>query len=234
MSGALGTHALLVAGMFSFQFLAVLYMQRILGFDQVGTGLGILPVPLLIGPLSLTAAPRLIARLGARPVLLVALALIALGLALLGQVSADGSYGTDVFPAMLPLGAGFGLAMPALAGLAMSGAAPADSGTASGMFNTVQQVGSALGLAVLSTLAATRTDTLLEHGQHSPAALTGGYQLAFRVAAGIVVAALAVATLTLRRTGRAEEPAPAAQTAGTQAPQTAGTQAPQSAGTQAT
>jgi MFS family permease len=198
VSGALGTHTLLIGGMFGFQFLVVLYMRKVLGLDEVRTGLGLVPVSLLIGVMSLFAAPRLIARLGARTVLLAALLLIAGGLGLLGWVTADGRYLAEVFPATVPLGLGFGLAMPALAGLAMSGAGPEDSGLASGMFNTMQQVGSSLGLAILSTIAATHTATLLHAGAARPDALTDGYRLAFRVGCAFVLAAVAVATAVLR------------------------------------
>ena len=198
VSGALATHTLMIAGMFSFQFLVVLYMQNVLGFDQVQTGFGVLPVSLLIGAMSLFVAPRLIARFAPRAVLLVALVSIAAGLAILSSVSATGAYLTDVFPATVLLGLGFGLAMPALAGLAMSAATPQDSGLASGMFNTMQQIGSSLGLAILSTLAASHTDALQERGTASIAALTGGYQLAFGVGACFVVAAWIVAATVIR------------------------------------
>ncbi|WP_199808380.1 MFS transporter [Streptomyces sp. NRRL S-1022] len=209
VSGALGAHTFMISGMFGFQFLAVLYLQKVLGFDQVQTGFGVVPVSLLIGLMSLFLAPRLIAKVGPRPVLLVALALISGGLALLGQISADGAYLTDVFPATVPLGIGFGLAMPSLAGLAMSGATPQDSGLASGMFNTMQQVGASLGLAVLSTLAASHTSTLLGDGTGRADALTEGYRLAFRVGACFVLGALVVAATVLRNPPRpAAAPAP--------------------------
>ncbi|GGS79236.1 MFS transporter [Streptomyces cinerochromogenes] len=210
VSGALGTHTLMISGMFGFQFLAVLYMQKVLGFDAVQTGFGVVPVSLLIGLMSLFLAPRLIARAGHRTVLLGALVLIAGGLALLGRIPADGAYLTDVFPATVPLGTGFGLAMPALAGLAMSGADPGDSGLASGMFNTMQQVGASLGLAVLSTLAASRTSTALADGTARAEALTEGYQLAFRVGSCFVLGALVVAATVLRNPPR-PGPAPAAR-----------------------
>jgi EmrB/QacA subfamily drug resistance transporter len=198
VSGALGTHTLMISGMFSFQFLAVLYMQKVLGFDEVQTGFGVVPVSLLIGLMSLFLAPRLIARMGPRTVLLGALVLISGGLALLGQISDDGAYFTDVFPATVPLGIGFGLAMPSLAGLAMSGATPQDSGLASGMFNTMQQVGASLGLAVLSTLAASHTNAALGEGTTRADALTEGYQLAFRIGSCFVLGALVVAATVLR------------------------------------
>ncbi|MEV4342435.1 MFS transporter [Streptomyces sp. NPDC049590] len=198
VSGALGTHALMISGMFGFQFLVVLYLQKVLGFDEVETGAGVVPVSLLIGLMSLFLAPRLIGRFGARAVLPAALVLICGGLGFLGRIPADGSYLTDVFPATVPLGTGFGLAMPALAGLAMSGATPRDSGLASGMFNTVQQVGASLGLAVLSTLAASHTGALLHDGASRDEALTGGYRLAFRIGALFVLGAVVVAATVLR------------------------------------
>ena len=97
------------------------------------------------------------------------------------------------------LAAGCGLALPALTTLGMSGAGHDDAGLASGLFNTTQQIGMAMGVAVLSTLAASRTDDLLADGQSQAAALTGGYHLAFAVGAGLLVAAFVVAFTVLRQ-----------------------------------
>ncbi|MEU6663055.1 MFS transporter [Streptomyces sp. NPDC046821] len=207
VSGAMGIQALMVAGMFSFQFLCVLYLQRVLGFDEIHTGLGIFPVSVAIGALSLGLSPKLIARFGPRAVLLPGLALITTGLAALGRVPADGSYIVNVLPALLPLGIGFGLAMPSLATLAMSAATPQDSGIASGMFNTMQQIGSAFSLAVLSALATSHTDALLGHGASTASALTGGYQLAFRIGSGLVAVALLLSATLLRSSATAHPPA---------------------------
>ncbi|MEU4114767.1 MFS transporter [Kitasatospora sp. NPDC028055] len=206
VSGAMGIQALMVAGMFSFQFLCVLYLQKVLGFDEMHTGLGIFPVSVSIGALSLGLSPKLIARFGPRAVLLPGLALIAVGLATLGRVPAGGSYAVDVLPALLPLGTGFGLAMPALATLAMSAATPEDSGIASGMFNTMQQIGAAFGLAVLSTLANAHTDALLGEGASTASALTGGYQLAFRIGSCLVAVSLLLAAALLRSPAPAQRP----------------------------
>lgn len=207
VSAAMGIQALMVAGMFSFQFLCVLYLQKVLGFDEIHTGLGIFPVSVAIGALSLGLSPMLIARFGPRAVLLPGLSLITTGLAALGRAPADGSYVVDVLPALLPLGIGFGLAMPSLATLAMSAATPRDSGIASGMFNTMQQVGSAFGLAVLSTLATSHTDALLGDGASTTSALAGGYQLAFRIGSCLVAVALLLGATLLRSPTTARRPA---------------------------
>lgn len=113
----------------------------------------------------------------------------------------------DVLPALLPLGIGFGLAMPALATLAMSAATPEDSGIASGMFNTMQQIGAAFGLEVLSTLANAYTDALLGDEVNTASALTGGYQLAFRIGACLGAVSLLLATALLRSPAPAPRPA---------------------------
>ncbi len=102
-----------------------------------------------------------------------------------------GSYVRDVLPTLVLLGTGIGISFPSLMTLAMSGATPEDAGLASGLVNTTVQIGGALGLAVLATLAASRTSSLIAGGSTRRAALTGGYQLAFAVGAGLVVLALA-------------------------------------------
>jgi MFS family permease len=190
--------ALMVAGLFGMFFLGALYLQRVLGFDAIEVGLAFLPVALLIGVLSVGFSARLIIRFGARATLLPGLVLIAVGLALFQRAPVNGSYLNDILPVMLLLGVGAGLAFPSLMTLAMSGATPSDAGLASGLVNTTAQVGGALGLAVLATLSTTRSDSLLERGDSTGSALTGGYQLAFTIGAGLVVVAILL-TLTLLR-----------------------------------
>jgi EmrB/QacA subfamily drug resistance transporter len=193
VAGANLTQMLMIAGMLGVFFLAVLYLQRVLGYDAVKTGAAFLPISLSIGVLSVGFSARLNSRFGPRAVLLPALASIVAGLVLLARVPVDGHYIVDLLPAMLLLGIGGGLTFPALMTLAMSGVAPEDSGLASGLVNTTQQVGGALGLAVLATVASERTG-----GATGNDALLSGYHLAFAVAAGFVVAAVAVAALVLR------------------------------------
>ncbi len=198
LTGANAVQILMIAGMYGFQYIGALYLQRVLGFGELRTGVAFLPAPLVIGVLMLGLSAKLIGRFGAHRTLLAGLALITLGLALLGRLPADGSYVLDVLPAMLLLGAGFAAAMPAVTGLAMGGAAEEDAGLASGLFNTTQVVGGSLGLAVLTTLAASRTQALTGRGADALAATADGYRLAFWVAAGISAVGLALAAALLR------------------------------------
>jgi MFS family permease len=190
-------------------FLGVLYLQEILGYNALETGLAFLPTTIVMGTLSVRYSEPLIMQIGARKALVPGLVLIALGLALVARVPVDGSYFVDVLPSTILIGAGVGVAFPALMTLAMSGATPEDAGLASGLVNTSAQVGAALGLAVLATVSATRTESLLTEGEAMNEALTGGYRLAFIIAAGLVVAAIAVAAAVLRPERR---PQPEAET----------------------
>jgi MFS family permease len=204
VSGANLIQAVTVAGMFGMFFLGALYLQRVLGYDALEIGLAFLPVTIAMGTLSLRYSERLTMRFGARATLLPGLALIGAGLALFARVPVHASYLADVLPSMIVLGIGAGVSFPALMTLAMSGATESDAGLASGLVNTTVQVGGAVGLAVLATLAATRTDGLLRHGQSTAAALTGGYRLAFEVGVALVLVAIAAGLVVLqpeRRTG---------------------------------
>ena len=117
----------------------------------------------------------------------------------------DGSYVLNVLPVMVLLGTGVGVCFPALMTIAMSGATRSDAGLASGLVNTSAQVGGALGLAVLATLSASRSDSLIEQGKSTAAALTGGYHLAFWIAAALVVAAIVVAVTVVQPEAKAAE-----------------------------
>ena len=194
-----------VAGMFGMFFLGSLYLERVLGYDALELGLAVLPVTLVMGTLSVRYSEPLITRFGARTVVIPGLALIATGLAWFARVPVDGAYVVDVLPTMVLIGAGAGLTFPALMTIAMSDASPSDAGLASGLVNTTVQVGGALGLAVLATLSATRTDSLVSDGASTASALTQGYRLAFAIAALLVLAAIGVALTVLKPSGPASE-----------------------------
>jgi EmrB/QacA subfamily drug resistance transporter len=221
VTGANAVQVLMVGGLFGMFVLGALYMQRVLGYDAIETGLAFLPVSLGIGALSFAIAPRLMLRFSPRAVLLPALAGPLFGLLWFSRAPVDASYVTDLLPALLALGVGAGLAFPALMTLAMSGASPQDAGLASGLVNTTQQVGGALGLAVLTTLATSRTDGLLGDGESTASALTSGYGLAFAVGAGMLTAAIALAALVLEPTPAPEPQAEPAHEHSRRAPEPA-------------
>jgi EmrB/QacA subfamily drug resistance transporter len=199
LSGSNGVQALMVAGMYGMFFLGALYLRKVLGYDALEIGLAFLPVTIAIGTLSLGYAEKLITRFGARMTLLPGLALIAAGLAWFSRAPLNASYAGDVLPAMLLMGTGAGAAFPALMTLAMGGVEPSEAGLASGIVNTSLQVGGALGLAVLATLSTTRTNHLLASGHSTASALTSGYRLAFVIAVGFALAAIAVGASVLQR-----------------------------------
>jgi EmrB/QacA subfamily drug resistance transporter len=198
VSGANLIQIFSVAGMFGMFFLGALYMRKVLGYDALRIGLAFLPVTITMGSMSIRFSEPLITRFGARTLLPPGLAMIALALALLALTPVHASYLTGLLPSMLLLGTGAGVCFPALMGVAMSGATQSDAGLASGLVNTTAQVGGALGLAVLATLSASHTTKLLAHGSSTAAALTGGYHLAFWIAAALVVAGIGVSVTVLR------------------------------------
>jgi predicted MFS family arabinose efflux permease len=192
------------AALFSMFFFISLYMQQILGFDALEAGLAYLP---LAGSIVVAAglASQLTNRLGARPVLVGGLVLVVGGLVWFSQVSVGGSYVADVLGPSLLAGWGLGLAFVPVTIASQGGITAADAGLASGLINTAQQVGGALGLAVLATVANSATNSAMSsaHGARSelPQALTNGFSDAFLVGAGIAVAAVVVAALTIKGSG---------------------------------
>jgi EmrB/QacA subfamily drug resistance transporter len=210
VAGANLVQLLMVSSLFGMFFLGVLFMQHVLGYTSIGTGVAFLPVSLGIGVLSLGFSARLNFRFGPKAVLQAGLVMLAAGLAWMVRAPVGATYAVDLLPSMLLLGVGAGLSFPALMTLAMSGATPGESGLASGLVNTTVQVGGALGLAVLATLSTTRTAHLAATGTGRAEALTGGYHLAWIISAAIAVGCVAIATPLLRSVRLGEEAAPAA------------------------
>jgi len=185
------------AAVFGMIFLLTLYMQQVLGYSPIETGIAWLAMSLTALAASI-AASVLVTRIGPKIPLVTGLAVGAAGLAILSQISAGGSYVGDLLPGMLVVGTGLGLAFVAMSIGALEGIEERDSGLASGLMNTTQQVGGALGVGVLSTLALPRTDNLLADGASQPAALTEGFQIGLIAAAAFAVIG-AVAALGLIR-----------------------------------
>jgi len=204
LASANGVMLVVAGGLFAMFFLASLYVQQVLDFTPVEAGLAFLPLTAGIVAASV-AAQQLIARLGVRPVVITGLALATVGLLLLAFVSPNGTYAADVLPGILVMAVGLGLTFVPLTLIATTNVAQDDAGLASGLFNTSQQVGGALGLAILSTLAASRTESVLGDLGHPAtaaertSALVDGFQVAFAAGAGLTAIGMILVAVLVRR-----------------------------------
>ena len=184
-------------------FFASLYVQDILGYRPLEAGLAFLPVTVGIG-IGAGHRPAADQALGVRAIAVVGMVLAAIGLFLLSRVPVDGTYLRDLLPGLLLMSFGMGMTFVPITLIATTNVAADDAGLASGLFNTSQQVGGALGLAVLSTLAADKTASVLAGLGHAPtpadqaAALVEGFQVAFTGAAILLAAGAILLALTLR------------------------------------
>ncbi|MBF4461763.1 MULTISPECIES: MFS transporter [unclassified Rathayibacter] len=186
---------LIGAAMVALFFALSVYMQAILGYDALTTGLTQLP---LAGALVVVAgvAPALITRVGTKVTLVGSLLALAAGLVWLSFAPADAGFVGQLLGPTVLIGIGLGGAFVTTTQLSVDGVEGGESGLAGGLVNTSQQIGGALGLAVLSTVAAIRTESLVRTGVAAPEALTGGFSWLFLSAAGIAVAGAAVALLS--------------------------------------
>lgn len=199
----------MTVGGFSFQFLSALYLQDVLGYGALRTGLAYLAVTSAIAVSSLWLSGALAARWGGERVLVAGLVLFVGGLVLLARFPLDGRYAVDVGPWLAVMGVGFGLAMPQVTGIAMEHADPRHGGLASGVVATTQQLGGAVGLAVVASLAAARTDALTGSGADALVAEAAGLRLGLLVAAGVLTVGALVAAhvAAMRRAPEAASPA---------------------------
>jgi EmrB/QacA subfamily drug resistance transporter len=186
------------AAMFAWFFLSALYLQLVLGYSPLQVGLAFLPANLIMAFFSLGLSAKLVMRFGIRPPLAIGLALAAAGLVLFARAPVDGNFLVDVFPSMILLGIGAGMAFNPVLLAAMSDVEESEAGLASGVVNTSFMMGGALGLAILASLAASRTDSLAASGDGTLAALTGGYHAAFLVGSVFALAAAVVGAALLR------------------------------------
>jgi EmrB/QacA subfamily drug resistance transporter len=191
--------------MFAWFFLSALYLQLVLGYSPLEVGLAFLPANLIMAAFSLGLSAKLVMRYGIRAPLATGLLLSAVGLLLFARAPVDGNFLVDVLPSMMLLGFGAGMAFNPVLLAAMSDVEPSDAGLASGIANTSFMMGGALGLAVLASLAASRSDSLLASGDGHLVALTGGYHVAFIVGAAFAVAAAVVGAVLLRSGAPAPE-----------------------------
>jgi EmrB/QacA subfamily drug resistance transporter len=204
LTGANLSMLAVAGGMFSVFYFASLYVQDILGFSPVQAGLAFLPLTAGIILFSFVAQ-QLIARAGVRAVALTGMGTAAVGLLLLSRIPVDGSYVANVLPGLLVMSAGLGLTFVPMTLMATTNVTDNDAGLASGLFNTSQQIGGALGLAILSTVAASQTSNALSGdgpsatASQQASATVDGFQVAFTVGAGLMLAGVLLTAVLIRR-----------------------------------
>jgi EmrB/QacA subfamily drug resistance transporter len=198
------------ASSFGMWFFVSLYLQQVLGYSPIRAGLAFLPMSLSIVVFS-TIASRAVIKIGAKPLLVMGLVALTIGLALFARISPTGTYLGDIIIPSLLVAIGIGLAFVPATICAVAGVAPAEAGLASGLVNTARLFGGALGLAILAALATARTDSDLHHaGTTAHGALTSGFQLAFIVSAGFTFVGALVAAFGLPRLAQRSSAQPAA------------------------
>src|SRR5215467_1810002 len=198
-----------IAGMFAMFFFLTLYLQNILGYSPIRTGLAYLPVTARVG-LSAGITPRLLSRVGTRPVFVAGTLVAGGGVLWLSRLPIHGSYLTDVLPGLVILSVGLGAEFFSATTAANAGVPPQTAGLAAALFNASQWIGGALGLAIFSAIATARTTHLLAGHAAPPVALDAGFHQALTAAAIFLLAAALVA---LRTTSARGEPGPVVQPA---------------------
>jgi EmrB/QacA subfamily drug resistance transporter len=197
LTGANITGFLLGASIFAMFFFLSLYMQQILGWSALKTGVSYLAIALTTIPAA-GVAQALVTRIGVRTVLAVGMACNTVALLWFTQVSVGGSYVTDLLPGFLIGAVGLGFSFVPISIAALAGVQAQEAGLASGLINTSQQIGGAVGVAILSTIATTRASDLIASGTAAPFALTSGFRAAFAVAAAFTLVGVIVTLLVIR------------------------------------
>src|SRR6187397_229201 len=185
LSGANVAGLILGTSLFSMFLMLTLYMQQVLGYSAMKTGVSYLAVAGTAIIWSAVAS-QLVTRIGVKPVLVVGMGMLTAGLLSFTQVSVGGSYVSDLLPGFLLTGVGIGFSFVPISIAALTGVRAAEAGLASGLINTSQQIGGALGIAALSTIATTRTEDAVSVGTSAPFALVDGFTGAF--VAGAIIA----------------------------------------------
>ena len=207
VSGANVSGFILGTATFSLFLMLTLYMQQVLGYSPMKTGVAYLAVA---GTAIFTSAiaAQLVTRIGVKPALLIGMTALTGGLVYFTQVSVAGSYLGDLLPGFLLIAVGLGFSFVPISIAALAGIEAAEAGLASGLINTSQQIGGALGIAALSTIATTRTSDAIATGSTQASALVTGFHGAFVAGAIIAAVGIAAAVTLIRRDELEQQVAP--------------------------
>jgi EmrB/QacA subfamily drug resistance transporter len=208
LAGANVVGWLLGGVLFANFFLLTLYVQDVLGYSALKTGVTFVATA-GTAVISAGVAQALTTRFGPKPIIVIGLALLTGGMIWYSQIPVHGSYASDLLPGYLMVGVGIAFAYVPVSIAALAGVPEREAGLASGLINTSQQIGGAVGVAVASTVFTTRFNTLTDEGKPIPTALTQGYAAAFWALAVFGVLAIVAALTLIRREELAESPATA-------------------------
>ena len=187
----------IVAGALGMFFFLSQYIQNILHYPPILSGLCFLPIPIIIGIISYQA-PRLLGRFGFKPMAIVGTGFTTVGIFSISFVNTTSSYWTHLFPAFVLLAMGFGISFVAITVAATSGVPHEEAGLASGLINTSQQIGGALGLAILAVVANSTTIAATKSGMNVIDASVRGYQQAFLTATALIAIAFLVSIFVIK------------------------------------
>lgn len=213
LAGADTLMLMMAAGMFSVFFFTTLYMQEVLGYTPIRTGLSFLIVPVMVA-IAATNVPRLIKRVGYKPIMMVAPLVVSGGLFWLSHIPVYGTYWGNVAPGLMMLGFGMGATFVSVTIAATSGVPHHEAGLASGILNTSQQVGGALGLAVLTGIATSITTDYIKNlhlmapptRQQVATAAVHGFHDGYLIASIFALVAAGVATVVIRQQKAVTDP----------------------------
>ena len=206
ISGANLIQLMIAAGLFSVFFFTSLYVQEILGYSPVRSGFSFLIIPMVIA-VTATLAPRVIQKIGFKPILIVAPLFVGAGLFMLSFIPVHGSYFTNIMPGLIVMAFGLGFTFVSILVAATSGVPGHLSGLASGLVNTSQQVGGSLGLAVLSGIAASSATRYITNAHSvTPSTVVAGtvhgYKTAFVIAVVFTLIASLLAIFVIKQQGK--------------------------------
>jgi MFS family permease len=198
LTGANVAGLVMGTAMFGMFLMLTLYMQQVLSYSAMKTGVAYLAVAGTAIVWS-TLAAQLVNRVGVKPVLIAGMVFLSAGLLFFTQVSVGGSYVGDLLPGFLLISVGIGFSFVPISIAALAGVQPSEAGLASGLFNTSQQIGGALGIAALSSIATSTTSDSVASGTALNVALTDGFQAAFVAGAAVAIVGILVAIFVVRR-----------------------------------
>jgi predicted MFS family arabinose efflux permease len=207
LAAANATQLIGLAGLLAMFFFVTLYMQNVLGYSPIQTGVAYLPVCFGV-IIAAGVTSQLLGRTGTRPVIVTGALIAAGGVYALSRIPVHGSYASDLLPGLVIMSIGLGAVFVGVTTAANAGVPEDKAGLAAALLNASQQLGGALGLAIFSAIATSRTNHLLATGTSSPEALTSGFHRALLVSSIFLLAAAVIGLRVANTRGEAQQPAP--------------------------